>query len=1530
MLLSAQNTYRPISFNNVAGSDFSDAIYLGEGRGALLNDGIVYQIDYDGNFNFTTSLIDNAVPGQRVLYRYDVNQDGRDDLLTKDFSSPLATFISRSEYLDDVSPFFAGNVQSFAVQDFDDDGIDELLVNGRVYKYDDDGELQLIMDRSPSNGYQFKAPYMIDLNGDGYKDVLFKLVTNMGWLRNNGEDRFNQQNIPLFQNRCQWFDVIETSTGPILLYYSTGGNINIITAEEGVFSEEAIVENVPNYGYETIAFDFDSDGSEELLVYNNTLNRYNLLDIDSDTGNVTFDELGLEGKSGLMIIDDAEPFKIVGFEDGIATVYEMNPSGEVIEIGTSRSDFDVYQNSFVDLDGDGLVDVWNPNFQRSYLGDDSFGDIRPLVLPVPGGELRDFDGDGDADYVTEEFWYFNQGTNIFGPAQSNPEYNPYPDPEVFFTEIIYEGDIDQDGDVDIITYNSFGEPLELRENLDNTSFADPKLLADSEVLSGSLLDVSVQDFDGNGSNDLLMTVASGLVYFSNLGGVTFDQGVTLFEGFERPRGIDIKDADGDGTPEIVLGTGNIMAGTASGQTILYKGTSDGPVLYRTLESSGGYKYPRFIDHDEIGVLDVLVGDGNDLYVYAITDYDSDPSAKELIKENYDVYGDFDVVDVDGDQDDDIILFKEGSIEVQYLLKNEQSSASACPRNDVVIYDQQTMDRYVEKYGSCTEINGNVTIGPTSDWSDFTSIRGFENVTHIEGSLRLRKLLGFNDLRHLSNLEEIGQDFVIDIARFNSSNGLQGVKRIGRDLIIDNVLIDEGRFGSLVNLEHVGRHIDIVRANLIEIYPLAYAHKLHGDFRFVDTYGSLQFITDFQDVDTIIGTLQLTDIVAGNMSRLSNIKYLGGLDINGQNIGLVEMNLSQDSIPDLMSVFLPQAGSEIRITNNIKHVGSDFDLRAESIGEWHDIETVDGRFLISTEQIDDLSFNKLKEVESFTASILDDDHSNFGALQKVKETFSLGWDTKSLEGLSSLDSIGRDFYVGNNDKIRSLAGINNNTYVGERIWLINSPLLEICDVPFVCNHINEARETVILANGSSCDDISDISCAENSISGVAFYDTNQDGVFDEGSEARLANVQIDFEGDPIPIITSDNGFYRRAMIAGESFGVTASVLPGFEFTTSNFYEVDSFIPDVTGLMDYDFGMYSNTTERVYESALTSSLFICNRPFEVALKATNISASASTGFVELTYSEELSLDPTFTDFLSHDFEARVIRFSIEELNPYFSLEKEVPFIAPSADEIDNEDMSINIAIFETENGSDVLVQEDRLPLSLLCSYDPNDKLVSSTDRTGNIRVGVDSDELIYTIRFQNTGNFYAEDVRITDDVSTALDLDSYKFVDASHDVKVTFKDRQIIFSFDDIFLVDSTESFLESQGFVSFSIKPINYDLGLEIDNEANIYFDFNDPILTNTAESIVYDPTLSTADGSVLDFDVYPQPAKDYVVIRKSRSTQENASSYKIVNGLGKIMRLGRVGAKVEVDVSDYPSGLYYVILMQEDVVVASRSMVITK
>ncbi|HKR04074.1 MAG TPA: hypothetical protein VJY62_05500, partial [Bacteroidia bacterium] len=158
----------------------------------------------------------------------------------------------------------------------------------------------------------------------------------------------------------------------------------------------------------------------------------------------------------------------------------------------------------------------------------------------------------------------------------------------------------------------------------------------------------------------------------------------------------------------------------------------------------------------------------------------------------------------------------------------------------------------------------------------------------------------------------------------------------------------------------------------------------------------------------------------------------------------------------------------------------------------------------------------------------------------------------------------------------------------------------------------------------------------------------------------------------------------------------------------------------------------------------------------------------------------------------------------------------------------------------------------------SFDPNAKSVFPP---GNIDTS--QHWLTYTIFFQNTGNAPAKNISIIDTLDTDLNAASFQYLSSSHDPIIQLLPGNILhFSFPNINLPDSTNDEPNSHGYVQFKVKlKTGLTNGTLIHNTANIYFDFNPPVTTNTTENEILITTgIEGFQVSGFRFRVVPNPA----------------------------------------------------------------------
>jgi len=143
-------------------------------------------------------------------------------------------------------------------------------------------------------------------------------------------------------------------------------------------------------------------------------------------------------------------------------------------------------------------------------------------------------------------------------------------------------------------------------------------------------------------------------------------------------------------------------------------------------------------------------------------------------------------------------------------------------------------------------------------------------------------------------------------------------------------------------------------------------------------------------------------------------------------------------------------------------------------------------------------------------------------------------------------------------------------------------------------------------------------------------------------------------------------------------------------------------------------------------------------------------------------------------------------------------------------------------------------DRTCQEIVGSFDPNDKMALPKGMKDEHLIAANT-ILEYKIRFQNTGSDTAFRVVVVDTIDVAmLNMYSFSAGASSHPYEITVDENKILtFTFNNILLPDSTTNEIESHGFVQFSIRQKDgNDDGEEIRNKAAIYFDYNEPIITN--------------------------------------------------------------------------------------------------
>lgn len=205
----------------------------------------------------------------------------------------------------------------------------------------------------------------------------------------------------------------------------------------------------------------------------------------------------------------------------------------------------------------------------------------------------------------------------------------------------------------------------------------------------------------------------------------------------------------------------------------------------------------------------------------------------------------------------------------------------------------------------------------------------------------------------------------------------------------------------------------------------------------------------------------------------------------------------------------------------------------------------------------------------------------------------------------------------------------------------------------------------------------------------------------------------------------------------------------------------------------------------------------------------------------------------------------------------------------------------------------------------SYDPNDKTCLEGTTINPSMIG---QYVHYLIRFENTGTFPAENIVVKDMIDTTkFDIATLQITDASHSCVTRITNpNKVEFIFEDINLPFNDAT---NDGYVVFKIKTKStLVVGNTISNLANIYFDYNFPIVTNTATSTFQALATDEFDSNNA-LTLYPIPVKDN--LNFSLKNNEITSSISIYNLLGQLIQTV-TNPNNSIDVSNLQSGSYLI------------------
>ncbi|MBF4487055.1 MULTISPECIES: leucine-rich repeat domain-containing protein [unclassified Flavobacterium] len=306
----------------------------------------------------------------------------------------------------------------------------------------------------------------------------------------------------------------------------------------------------------------------------------------------------------------------------------------------------------------------------------------------------------------------------------------------------------------------------------------------------------------------------------------------------------------------------------------------------------------------------------------------------------------------------------------------------------------------------------------------------------------------------------------------------------------------------------------------------------------------------------------------------------------------------------------------------------------------------------------------------------------------------------------------------------------------------------------------------------------------------------------------------------------------------------------------------------------------------------------------------------GNIELSGSINLKFDDNILDYISSNTslaskKADNIEWNFSNLKPFES--KEILFTIsvnkPTETPAVNAGDILKFTTTVTSQDRDETPLDNTFALNqiVVASHDPNDKTCLEGDVITPNLIG---EYVHYMIRFENTGTYKAQNIVVKDMIDLSkFDLSTLIPTSSSHSFATKIsEENKVEFIFENINLPFDDDS---NDGYVAFKIKTKpTLKVGDSFTNDANIYFDYNFPILTNKATSTF--KTLGTQDFEFSNyFTFYPNPAHDILNIGTKQDIE--IQSFAIYDILGQlVIAVPNARTVSNIDVSKLRTGSYFI------------------
>lgn len=380
--------------------------------------------------------------------------------------------------------------------------------------------------------------------------------------------------------------------------------------------------------------------------------------------------------------------------------------------------------------------------------------------------------------------------------------------------------------------------------------------------------------------------------------------------------------------------------------------------------------------------------------------------------------------------------------------------------------------------------------------------------------------------------------------------------------------------------------------------------------------------------------------------------------------------------------------------------------------------------------------------------------------------------------------------------------------------------------------------IIFGNSSQLSIIQNQLFSDTQIKGELYFDLDSNGVKDG---IDYGSSLLGVFSTPLSDFTytaSDGKYLMNFSDTIGSYSIFPELLNYWSITTDSLTYQVNIDSNFNSMDSLDFGFYPDTLVDSLDVHLIGGFPRCNDEVNYWLGFTNKGTTVPSGIYSITLDDSLSL--VSTSILPDSISGQTIYWHYDSLGYFQSQIHNIVVQMPDFMSFGDTLSSILSLVIDSLGSSNLF--SANLDQVLLCAYDPNDKIASPIGIDLEGYIPTETPYIDYTIRFQNTGNDTSINVVIKDKFDANLELQSLQILSHSHPVSITVDQfGEAKFTFSNIYLPDSNVNFLESQGFIKFRLQLNPFLLaGTQINNTAQIFFDFNPAVITNTKTHTLYD------------------------------------------------------------------------------------------